>query len=153
MTPDELAAELRPYVAARVPGGGEQFLDLLLDKAKGGEVLELVHAAETALNDEHADRQVILEALIDDVRRVFRPGPEQRVRVDLFKPSGKWYTEEDWRIPQWVHDHSPQRGAFKRRPIGPYDMAQSPDFRRIDGGPVLVPSQDPWGYPHLFPGE
>lgn len=30
-------------------------------------------------------------------------------------------------------------------------MELSPDFRRIDGGAVLVDSQEPWGYPHLFP--
>jgi hypothetical protein len=57
--------------------------------------------------------------------------------VILFKPSGKYYTEEPWQIP---HDA-----------IGPYDMQRSPDFRRIDGGPVLVDTQEPWGYPHLFP--
>jgi hypothetical protein len=36
--------------------------------------------------------------------------------------------------------------------IGPADMDASPDFRRVSGGPVLVPSQEPWGFPHLFPG-
>ena len=60
-----------------------------------------------------------------------------KARVILFRRSGKYYTEEDWRVPE---------GA-----IGPYDMARSPDWRRIDGGPVLVDSQEPWGYPHLFP--
>ena len=58
--------------------------------------------------------------------------------VILFKPSGKYYTEEKWRIPP---------GA-----IGPYDMSASPDFRRIGGGAVLVNTQEPWGFPHLFPG-
>jgi hypothetical protein len=48
----------------------------------------------------------------------------------LFQPSGKYYTEEQWRIP---------KGA-----LGPYDMGRSPDFHRISGGPVLVPSQEPW---------
>lgn len=61
-----------------------------------------------------------------------------RATVILFKPSGKYYTEEEWEIP---------RGA-----IGPFDMDASPDFRRIDNGPVLVATQEPWGYPHLFPG-
>ena len=64
---------------------------------------------------------------------------EQRVAVILFKKSGKYYTEEQWRIPA---------GA-----IGPYDMALSPDFRRIDDGPVLVETQEPWGFPHLFPAN
>jgi len=59
------------------------------------------------------------------------------VRVTLFKPSGKFYTSEDWRIPEEA--------------IGPFDMGKSPDFRRIDGGAVLVPSHSPWGFPHLFP--
>jgi hypothetical protein len=61
-----------------------------------------------------------------------------RARVILFKPSGKYYTEEEWEIPI---------GA-----VGPFDMDASPDFRRISGGPVLVDTQEPWGYPHLFPG-
>lgn len=60
------------------------------------------------------------------------------VKVTLFKPSGKYYTCEEWRIPE---------GA-----IGPVDMQRSPDFRRISGGPVLIEEQEPWGFPHLFPG-
>jgi hypothetical protein len=59
-----------------------------------------------------------------------------KAKVILFKPSGKAYTDEEWRIPD---------GA-----IGPYDMRQSPDFRRIDGGAVLVPVQEPWGYEFLI---
>jgi len=59
--------------------------------------------------------------------------------VILFKPSGKYHTEEKWRIPD--------------NAITPHDMARSPDFRRIAGGAVLVGSQEPWGYPHLFPQE
>lgn len=61
-----------------------------------------------------------------------------RAKVILFKPSGRYYTEEEWRIPE---------GA-----IGPHDMERSPDFRRIYGGPVLVEGE-PWGYPHLFLGR
>jgi hypothetical protein len=60
-----------------------------------------------------------------------------KVKVVLFKPSGKYYSEEEWDVP---HDA-----------LGPYDMCYSPNFRRIDGGPVLVESQEPWGYPYLFP--
>lgn len=63
----------------------------------------------------------------------------QRATVILFKPSGKYYTKEKWTVPD---------GA-----IGPYDMRHSPDFRRIDGGAVLVDTQEPWGFPHLFPSE
>jgi len=85
--------------------------------------------------------------LISDVDMSRRDGVEvltgtadPMVEVILFKPSGKYYTtDENWRIPQ---------GA-----IGPHDMIGSPDFRRIDGGAVLIPEQEPWGYPHLFPGE
>ena len=61
-----------------------------------------------------------------------------KATVILFKPSGKYYTVEEWAIP---HDA-----------IGPYDMLRSVDFRRIGGGPVLVETQEPWGWPHLFPG-
>lgn len=152
MTPEELAEPLRHAVRTYVPGGGEQFLDQLVDLAKGGEILALVDAAETKLNDD-GDRQLILEALIDNIRRALKPSREQRVTVHLFKPSGKWYAEEEWRVPTTIRDHSPQRGYFVREAIGPWDMRHSPDFRRISGGPVLVPSQEPWGYPHLFPAE
>lgn len=61
-----------------------------------------------------------------------------RALVTLFKPSGKYYTEETWEIPE---------GA-----IGPYDMINSPDFRTISGGAVLIESET-WGFPHLFPGR
>lgn len=61
-----------------------------------------------------------------------------KVKVILFRTTGKYYTEEEWEIPP--------------NAISPYDMKFSKDFRRIDGGPVLVETQEPWGYPHLFPG-
>lgn len=57
----------------------------------------------------------------------------------LFKESEKYYTEEYWEIPDSA--------------IGPHDMRDSKDFRRIGGGAVLVDSQEPWGYPHLFNAE
>ena len=76
---------------------------------------------------------------------------DTQIEVVLFKPSGKYYTEERWRIPEVVPAEN--RPGATRRVIGPYDMLHSPDFRRIGGGAVLVPSQEPWGYPHLFPGE
>lgn len=67
-----------------------------------------------------------------------------RAKVILFKPSGKYYTEEEWIIP-WEAQ-------------GPFDMINSVNFRRIDGGAVFVCSGDPlqgtgWGYPHLFPPQ
>jgi len=60
-------------------------------------------------------------------------------KVILFKDSGRYYTEEEWSVPP---------GA-----VSPYDMRHSLDFRRIGHGAVLVPSQEPWGYSHLFPPE
>lgn len=59
----------------------------------------------------------------------------ERTEVILFKPSGKYYTTEDWRIPEDA--------------IGPYDMTGSPDFHQINGGPVLVTDQA-WGFPALL---
>jgi hypothetical protein len=61
-----------------------------------------------------------------------------KAKVVLFKPSGKYYTEEQWEIPE---------GS-----VGPWDMQLSRDFHRIAGGSVLVEAQEPWEYPHLFPG-
>lgn len=60
-----------------------------------------------------------------------------KTNVILFKPSGKYYTEEEWEVPEDT--------------IGPFDMINSPDFRRIDGGPVLINDEVIWGYPCLFP--
>jgi hypothetical protein len=73
-----------------------------------------------------------------------------KARVILFKPSGKYYTEEEWEIPETVEDYVPNNGRMLRKLIGPKDMDQSPDFRRIDGGHVLVVEQEPWGFPHLL---
>lgn len=60
----------------------------------------------------------------------------KQVRVILFRLSGKYYTEENWTMPD---------GA-----LTPSDMIRSPDFRRIDRGKVLICTQEPWGYPHLL---
>lgn len=78
----------------------------------------------------------------------FQGATPETAEVILFKPSGKYYTTDDWRIPTQVPN--PKTGA-PQKAIGPYCMEYSPDFRRIDGGAVLVPDQEPWGYPHLFP--
>lgn len=59
-----------------------------------------------------------------------------KARVILFKDSGKYYTEEEWEVPAQA--------------IGPYDMERSSDFHRIGNGPVLIPTQEPWGYPHIL---
>jgi len=60
-------------------------------------------------------------------------------KVILFKESGKYYDEDYWDIPEDA--------------IGPFDMRKSKDFRRIGNGAVLVPTQEPWGFPHLIPVE
>lgn len=60
-------------------------------------------------------------------------------QVILFKDTGKYYTEEYWDIPADA--------------LGPFDMKNSKDFRRIGNGAVLVPTQEPWGYPHLINKE
>lgn len=71
---------------------------------------------------------------------------ERRASVILFKESGKYYTTESWRVP-------------KKSFTGPYDMIDSPDFRRIGKGAVLVSSDsevdgdENWGFPHLFESE
>lgn len=84
-----------------------------------------------------------------DCRRI-RALPIEKVTVQLFKPNGKWYCEDDWRIPTEVKDHSEHRGDFVREAIGPFDMRQSPDFRQISGGPALIEAQEPWGYACLL---
>lgn len=60
-----------------------------------------------------------------------------KAKVIIFKTGGKFCFEEEWTVPKDA--------------IGPFDMERSPDFRRIEGGAVLIESQEPWGYPHLFP--
>lgn len=71
--------------------------------------------------------------------------------VTLFKPSGKYYTEEPWRIP--TEEEAVAAGMNMRGDlVGPFCMKYSPDFRRIGDGAVLIDTQEPWGYPHLFPG-
>lgn len=72
--------------------------------------------------------------------------------VILFKASGKYYTEEQWRIP--TREEAERQPGYRRGDmVVPYVMRWSPDFRRIGGGAVLIPTQEPWGYPHLLPGE
>lgn len=66
---------------------------------------------------------------------------QRSASVTLFKKSGKYYTQEAWRVPADA--------------IGPEGMRRSPDFRRIDGGVVLVdadaapelPEAKNWGFP------
>lgn len=71
--------------------------------------------------------------------------------VILFKPSGKYYTKERWRIPS--EEEVLRGGGSGADSIGPWCMEYSLDFRQISGGPVLVVTQEPWGYPHLIVAE
>ena len=57
-------------------------------------------------------------------------------RVVRIKDSGKYYTEEQWRIPE---------NAYY-----PRNMAKSPDARLEDGGIYFVPAQYPWGYEEII---
>lgn len=70
----------------------------------------------------------------------------KRAKVELFKPTGKWYTDECWAIPTSVPWNTGTRGA-----LGPFDMRHSPDAHW--DGPVYVPEQEPWGYSHLLLGK
>lgn len=66
------------------------------------------------------------------------------VSVILFKDSGKYYSEESWRVPY--------------EPLDPSEMVNSPDYHRIGNGKVLITSEahdhaskdQNWGYPHLI---
>lgn len=82
MTPQEHAEELREAVR-HVPGGGEQHLEALLDLAQDAEtnyrkgredvaiiVRGLADAAWEQLSNDRRDRQVLLETLITNLRRV-----------------------------------------------------------------------------------
>jgi hypothetical protein len=90
---------------------------------------------------------------VTTVRTLALEASPRNATVVLFKPSGKYYTVEQWPVPLMVPDFSHERGHFTREVMGPHDMEHSKGFRRIDGGAVLVPEQEPWGYPHLFPAD
>ena len=73
-----------------------------------------------------------------------------KAKVVLFKPSGKYYTEEEWEIPTPLDCVA--AGGGKGDMFAPQTcMVHSSDFRRINDGPVLIPEQEPWGYPGLIP--
>lgn len=75
----------------------------------------------------------------------------KKASVILFKPSGKYYTTEEWEVP--TKEEVISRGGMPGDSVGPFCMKYSKDFRRIGGGAVLIETQEPWGYPHLFPSE
>lgn len=75
------------------------------------------------------------------------------VTVQLFKESGKYYTSESWRIPRRIRtDHTGEEIELTLIE----DVKDSPDFRRIGNGAVLVPSEpefdgdENFGFPVLF---
>lgn len=77
-----------------------------------------------------------------------------KAKVILFKQSGKYYTEEEWEIPTEEELEEKQKDiprSHKLYNFQPVCMLFSMDFRRIGGnGSVLIPSQEPWGFPHLI---
>ncbi len=95
------------------------WVDLITDPERDEEITPLVP---------------LVMALANEARKL--PMPPPTATVILFKEGGKYYTEEQWRIPEDA--------------IGPYDMERSSDRRHIGRGPVLVVTQEPWGYPHLI---
>lgn len=85
----------------------------------------------------------------------FREGEtaKRTAKAILFKPSGKYYIEDEWEIPTEAELKSKQRNLPEAQhtfDFLPSCMLFSKDFRRLSGGAVLIPDQEPWGYPHLF---
>lgn len=82
----------------------------------------------------------ILEKAAQDIQRIATARDSNDVpataRVVRIKDSGKYYTEEEWRIPE---------NAFF-----PRSMANSPDARLENGGIYIVPAQYPWGYEEMI---
>lgn len=75
------------------------------------------------------------------------------VTVNLFKESGKYYTSESWRVTRRIRtDHTGEEVDLTLIE----DVKDSPDFRRIGNGAVIVPSEpefegdENFGYPQLF---
>lgn len=71
---------------------------------------------------------------------------QRTVSVVLFKDSGKYYASESWRAP------------VNEGYLDPSQMVDSPDFRRIGEGKILIlsephnhaPYDENWGYPTLI---
>lgn len=122
----------------------------MTDELRLARVRALLGAAANLTNDDvHAflaqtDRPVPQKTREDYQRERLEAEAQVRAgrhqaRVLLFNANGKYKYEEHWQTPSDA--------------IGPYDLLRSPDFRRTQGGAVLVETQEPWGFPHLFPGQ
>lgn len=84
--------------------------------------------------------------MIEEVSNKTNNEKTRTVSVVLFKESGKYYSEESWRVPN------------NNNSVGPAEMVNSPDYHRIGKGKVLItsdshvhaPNDQNWGYPHLI---
>lgn len=111
-------------------------MSAIVDRWLADVTAEVAQLSTTPQDDMGAARLAYLTARRDALYAM-RAG-ELKVRVDLFRTSGKWYTEEDWTVPVDA--------------LNPADLERSPDARSIEGGPVLVPSVEPFGFPCLLLG-
>lgn len=92
-----------------------------------------------------------IEGELRDWARMEMTKSRRTATVILFKDTGKYYTQEEWEIP--TKNEVLARGGNPGDAAGPYCMQYSKDFRRIGNtGAVLIDAQEPWGFPHLFPG-
>ena len=125
----------------------------LSDLPKEGEIGELFKESVDFEGD--ARVHVAFPSLGGNIMTLYKSQVEylpERAKVILFKESGKYYTCAEWKIP--TVEEILERGGNWGDSIGPFCMKYSEDFRRVGGkGAVLVETQEPWGYPHLFPGE
>lgn len=107
-----------------------------LDQAAQDEFRKANHPEDKA-NQEAA---YILAKAAADIQRIATARATDNVpataRVVRIKDSGKYYTEEEWRIPD---------NAYY-----PRGMAESPDAHLEDGGIYIVPAQYPWGYEEVI---
>lgn len=87
---------------------------------------------------DHFSSREEFTSLRDKAQRLIESGVV-KATVVTFKPSGKYYTEHEWRVPVDA--------------IGPFDLSRSPDYDLAPGWSALVVTQEPWGYPHLFHGK
>lgn len=108
--------------------------------------LRTLGVSRSCRSDSQRATSTIVE-LYPDLGVAAQEASTRTATVTLFKGSGKYYTQEAW--------------AVLVNAIFPSAMQMSPDFRRIDGGAVLVDAvavpqhagAHNWGFPQLFPAE